>query len=110
MVSVGTQDELFGVISYGSKSAILCLYTAFLVILRSNGGYLSYFNNNTSATSSGTLPTTTFLNTNRDTFQFGKSIYGDPALDGYIADFRVYGTELTQTQIASIYSLGASNT
>ena len=93
----------FGALPSGS----LNLWT---LILRSNGGYLSYFNNNTSATSSGTLPTTTFLNTNRDTFQFGKSIYGDPALDGYIADFRVYGTELTQTQIASIYSLGASNT
>ena len=83
------------------------MYTS---ILRDAGSFQGYKDSATTTNSESTTFTSGILNATRSSFTFLRSMaYGDTGLLGYIADFRIYASELTTAQISAIYSAGIAN-
>lgn len=83
-------------------------YFSALVVTTSN--YTAYFNDATLAFSTTPVANASISMTiNSDRIgTFGVSSYSDPGMYGYFADFRMYGTALSVSDITTIFNSGSS--
>jgi hypothetical protein len=87
-------------------SIVSATWAMYAITITNAGAYVTYKNN--AQTSSGTCGANQ-LSMTRNNFRIGGQSF-DPNFTGYIADFRLYNSQLTLAQIQALYAAGASNT
>ena len=111
-VSAGNIYCWFNTGGLWKKFGAVTLNTWTFIAMTFDGANAALYMNNTTGESGTTgVTNANFLNINRNCIWLGREIYypGDAEFAGCMADFRMYGSALSATQISAIYSSGISN-
>lgn len=107
--TVGSNIHLYTGGDYDIASVTLNAWTMYTIVIGNSGTLKGYKNNNTTPTINTTFGAGA-VNISQSNFGIFYNQWGDPKIDGYIADFRIYTKELSTTEITTIYTAGISNT